>query len=149
MCKRSTLSRVGPVLVGLFLLSGTVDAQRFKWWQDDAVKRQIGLSAKQTKKIDDIFNVTMPDLFKAKQELDRLESDLIPFVDSSTDDAELRDRVDRVETARAELNKRRSVMLLRMRRVLTVEQRVKLESLQKERTRRGPHGKPDGTHERN
>src|SRR5688572_14133874 len=146
MFKRFTLPRVGPLLFGLVLLvPGTVEAQRFKWWTDEAVTRQIGLTAKQTKKIDDIFRGSMPELSKAKEELDRLERELSPLVDSSTDE-ELRQRVDRVETARADLNKRRSVMLLRMRRVLTVEQRVKLESLQKERDRRGPHSKPDRSH---
>lgn len=147
MFKPSSLLRAWPWLLGLVIIlaSGTIEAQRFKWWQDDSVKRQVGLSAKQAKKIDDIFNASMPELVKAKRELDRLESDLIPFVDSSTDDAGLRERVDRVETARAELNKHRSVMLLRMRRVLTVEQRVKLESIPKERLQRGSHDKPERT----
>jgi Spy/CpxP family protein refolding chaperone len=144
MFNRATpLSRFGPLLLGLLLLiPGTVEAQRFKWWQDEGVVRQVGLTAKQAKKIDDIFKGSMPDLVKAKQELDRLERDLIPFVDSATDDSELRERVDRVETARAELNKRRSLMLLRMRRVLSVEQRVKLESLQQDRDRRRAHDTP-------
>lgn len=142
MLKRLTLPRVGPLLLGLLLLiPGAVEAQRFKWWQDEAVVRQVGLTAKQAKKIDDIFKASMPDLVKAKQELDRLEQDLIPFVDSATEDAELRGRVDRVETARAELNKRRSLMLLRMRRVLSVEQRVKFESVQQERDRKGSRDK--------
>jgi Spy/CpxP family protein refolding chaperone len=143
----TTLSRLGPLLLGLLLLiSGTVEAQRFKWWQDEGVVRQVGLTAKQAKKIEDIFKGSMPDLIKAKQELDRLEQELIPFADSSTDDAGLRERVDSVETARAELNKRRSLMLLRMRRVLSVEQRVKLESLQQERDRRRSHDKTKQSH---
>lgn len=142
MLKRLVLPRVGPLLLGLLLLiPGAVEAQRFKWWQDEAVKRHVGLTDKQAKKIDNIFKASMPDLVKAKQELDRLEQDLIPLVDSATDDAELRERVDRVETARAELNKRRSLMLLRMWRVLSVEQRVKFESLQQERDRKGSHDK--------
>jgi Spy/CpxP family protein refolding chaperone len=146
MFNRTTLSRFGPLLLGLVLLiPATVEAQRFKWWQDEGVVRQVGLTPKQAKKIDDIFKSSMPDLIKAKQELDRLEQDLIPFADSSTDDAGLRERVDGVETARAELNKRRSLMLLRMRRVLSVEQRVKLESLQQDRDRR-QHGKPKQSH---
>lgn len=147
MFNRIMLRRVGPLLLGLLLLSpGAVEAQRFKWWQDEAVMRQVSLTAKQAKKIDDIFRASMPDLVKAKQELDRLERDLIPLVDSATDDAELEERVDRIETARAELNKRRSLMLLRMRRLLSVEQRVKLETLQRERDRRGSHDKPNRSH---
>lgn len=136
MSHRATLSCLGSLLLALLLLAPqTVEAQRFKWWQDEAVQRKVGLTGDQTKKIEDIFTTSMPDLVKAKQELDRLEQDLIPFADSSNDDVALSQWVDRVETARAELNKRRSVMLFRIRRVLTVDQRVKLESLQQERGR--------------
>jgi Spy/CpxP family protein refolding chaperone len=147
MCKNATLPRVGSVLLGLLLMTPwTLEAQRFKWWQDESVKQEIGLSARQTRKIDGIFNASMPELIKAKRELDRLERELMPFVDSATDDAGLVARVEAVEMARAELNKHRSVMLLRMRLALTVEQRVKLEALQKARSRRGSHDKPDRAH---
>ena len=144
MSTRTTLPCLIAVLLGaLILLPANVEAQRFKWWHDDTVKRHVGLTAKQTKKLDDIFNGSMPDLAKAKHELDLIERGLVAFADSSNDDAELRDRVNRVETARAELNTRRSVMLFRMRRILSVEQRAKLESLQQERDRRRPqHEKP-------
>jgi Spy/CpxP family protein refolding chaperone len=139
--------RASLLLLGLLgLFPGRVEAQRFKWWQDEGVSQQIGLTPKQAKKIDDIFNAAMPDLFRAKHELDRLEQELVPYVDSSHDDAGLRDRVESVETARAELNKHRSVMLLRMRRVLTTEQRVKLEALQRERSRKGAEAHGTRTH---
>src|SRR5262249_43310630 len=115
---RATLPAFGSVLLACLLMSAdTFAAQRFKWWQDDVVKRKVGLTDEQTKKIEEIFMASMPDLAKSKQELDRLEQELFPFADSTTDDAALRQRIDRVETARAELNKKRTLMLVRMRRV--------------------------------
>jgi Spy/CpxP family protein refolding chaperone len=124
---------LGVVLATVLTVTPDVSAQRFKWWQDEAVQKRFNLTREQAKRIDEIFNNSLPDLRHAKEELDRLEHDLVPLADGSNDDATLKQQVDRVETARAELNKARSLMLLRIRRVLTPDQRVKVEAWQHER----------------
>ena len=48
----------------------------------------------------------------------------------ASDDAQVMAQVGVVEAARSELNKSRTMMLLRMRRVLTPDQRVKFVMLQ-------------------
>ena len=140
MNNRALFPLFGSVLLALLVVSLSAGApQRSKWWQDENVKRKVGLTDDQARKIEDIFMASMPDLARSKRELDRLERELVSFADSSADEVALRQRIDRVETARAELNKLRSMMLFRMRRILTLDQRVKLETIQRDR---------DGMHER-
>jgi hypothetical protein len=74
----------------------------------------------------------MQALDKAEEEFDRLVE--------RGDDASVMEHVEIVEEARGELNKARTVMLLRMRRTLTTDQWAKFTALaaadQRERQRR-------------
>jgi Spy/CpxP family protein refolding chaperone len=49
--------------------------------------------------------------------------------DSTSDEAKVLQTADRVEVTRTELSKTRTLMLFRMRRILTDEQNVKLKAL--------------------
>ena len=66
--------------------------------------------------------------------LDRAEDEFDRLVESG-DDASVLEYVGIVETARAELNKTRTVMLLRMRRSLTTDQWAMFTALADERNR--------------
>jgi len=120
------------VAATLLLLAGTVDAQRFLWWRDDSVQRRLGLAPEQSQRLEDVFQAAAPDLRAGKRRLDAAEKDLARIAEGE-DDAALAAQVGRVEAARAELNTTRSLMLLRMRRVLSADQRTRLDALHKER----------------
>ena len=121
------------MLVGAsLLLPLPVQAQAFKWWQDETAQRHLGLTADQSRRIEDIFQAARPELHRAKSQLDGLEAGLGRVVEGA-DDAVLAQQVARVEDARASLNKARTMMLLRIRRVLSSDQRLKLEALHKQR----------------
>jgi Spy/CpxP family protein refolding chaperone len=127
------------VVLGAAILSAVpASAQGFKWWQSERFKKELGLSQDQSTHIEDIFQHTLPVLKKQKDSLDKAEADFNQMVEVS-DDAQVMAQVTVVEGARAELNKSRTMMLLRMRRVLTPDQRVKFVTLQQE-TR--AHGRP-------
>jgi Spy/CpxP family protein refolding chaperone len=119
-------------------------AQGFKWWQSDTFRRELGLSQDQSTKIEAIFQKTLPVLRQQKDALDKAEADFNQMVEAS-DDAQVMAQVAVVEAARSELNKSRTMMLLRMRRVLTPDQRVKFVMLQQQ-TRN--HDRPGNTHRR-
>jgi hypothetical protein len=70
----------------------------------------------------------LPTLKAKKQTLDGLETEFEKLVERG-DDAAVMEQVGRVEAARAELNKCRTLMLLKMRRTLTTDQWVKLGAL--------------------
>jgi Spy/CpxP family protein refolding chaperone len=128
------------VVLGAAVLwtAAPASAQGFKWWQSDRFKKELGLTLDQSTKIEGIFQRTLPALRTQKDTLDKAEADFNQMVEAS-DDAQVMAQVTVVEAARAELNKSRTMMLLRMRRVLTPDQRVKFVMLQQQ-TR--THGRP-------
>lgn len=109
-----------------------VSAQAFKWWQSETFRRELGLTQDQSTRIEDIFQHSLPALRKQKDVLDRAQADFNQMVEAS-DDAQVMAQVGVVEVARSELNKSRTMMLLRMRRVLTPDQRIKFVTLQQTR----------------
>lgn len=134
------LSRIVALALACLLLAGTAQAQRFAWWRDEGVQRRLGLAADQTRRLEDLFTGALPDLKRGKRQLDAAEQEMARLVDGA-DDSILTQQVDRVEAARSELNKTRAMMLLRMRRVLSAEQRARLDIIHKERQSTGsaPH----------
>jgi Spy/CpxP family protein refolding chaperone len=53
------------------LLAPAASAQGFKWWQSEMFKRELGLTADQSAKIEAIFQKTVPVLRQEKDALDR------------------------------------------------------------------------------
>jgi Spy/CpxP family protein refolding chaperone len=103
------------------------------WWRTQSIVQELGLTADQQTRLNAIFETTMPELRQDREELERLEAKLSRMIqDDRNDDATLSRQIDRVETARATGNKTRSLMLTRMYRVLTREQRVRFEELSKQ-----------------
>ena len=126
------------------VLSTVASAQGFKWWQSDNFRHELGLTQDQSTRIEAIFQQSLAGLRKQKSTLDKAEADFNQMVEVS-DDAQVMAQVGVVEAARSELNKSRTMMLLRMRRVLTPDQRVKFVTLQQQ-TR--DHGRPADDHKR-
>ncbi len=72
----------------------------------------------------------MPALREAKEELDKLDAEVAQVIKPATADVETVNRiVGRAERARAKLTTTRTVMFYRMHRVLSPEQRVKLNAM--------------------
>jgi len=113
------------------LLAPPASAQGFKWWQSEMFKRELGLTEDQSAKIEAIFQKTVPVLRQEKDALDKAQADFNQMIEAS-DDAQVMAQVGVVEAARSELNKSRTMMLLRMRRVLTPDQRVKFVMVQQQ-----------------
>jgi Spy/CpxP family protein refolding chaperone len=101
-----------------------------KWWVDEQSRAELGISDQQSADIEQIFSSSLPRLRAARQELDQLEKTLAQTIkDGVADPSVVKRQVDKVEDLRAELNKGRTLMLYRMHRVLTAEQRQKLEAM--------------------
>ncbi|MBM3777274.1 MAG: periplasmic heavy metal sensor [Acidimicrobiia bacterium] len=109
---------------------------RGRWWQDGTVQREIGLTADQSTRIEGLFQEALPVLRRGKRQLDAAERDLARLIESDdSSESMLVQQVDAVEAARAAMNKTRTLMLLRMRRVLSAEQRDGLDALHRARER--------------
>jgi Spy/CpxP family protein refolding chaperone len=122
------------VLVLLAFSAAPALAQRGKWWQDERFRRELGLTAEQSTRLEEVFQKTQPTLRQRMQALDQAEKEFDRLVETG-DDASVLDQVSIVEAARAELNKTRTVMLLRMRRSLTTDQWAKFTALAEQRNR--------------
>ena len=129
------LIRSAAVMV-LVALAGThVAAQRGKWWQDERFRRELGLTDEQSSRLEAIFQKTQPTLRERMQSLNQAEEQLDRLIEKG-DDASVLEYVGVVESARSELNKTRTMMLLRMRRTLTADQWAKFTALAEERNGR-------------
>lgn len=100
-----------------------------KWWNSEQYKRELGLTQEQSRRLEEIFQAALPHLRAHKATLDTAEAELSRMVERA-DDRTVMEQVTRVETARAELSKMRTMMLLRMRKLLTTDQWAKLTALQ-------------------
>lgn len=103
-------------------------AQRGKWWQDERFRRELGLTAEQSTRLEEIFQKHQPKLREHMRALDQAEDQLSQLIEKG-DDASVMAHMGVVEAARAELNKTRTLMLLRMRRSLTADQWAKFTAL--------------------
>ena len=113
-----------------------------KWWSTDRFKQELKLSDEQSSQIEQIFQASLPKLRASKQDLDREEAGLSRLMAKPVvDEEEVSRSVDRVEAARCDLSRTRTMMLFRMHRVLSPEQRAKLELMHRRDDadrRRGP-----------
>lgn len=121
-------------LLALVVGASTAWAQNFKWWKDERFIKELALTPDQSSRIDTIFQAAQPTLRAQKRALDKLEDELSAMIhDPKVEEAELEAFIGRVEATKSELSKSRSMMIVRMSRVLTSEQSTKLHRLFEER----------------
>lgn len=135
-------------------LAGPVCAQPpFAWWKSEQFRKDLGLTAEQSARIDNVFQAAVPQLRQSNKELDRQEADLSQLIEANADEAKIARQLDKVEATRGNLNKMRTLMLLHQREVLSPEQRVRFKALhqQWDRDRRAKSraGDGDGRPQRN
>jgi Spy/CpxP family protein refolding chaperone len=119
------LSAVGP----LFAQAPPAPGQSFPWWKNEQFRKELGLTAEQSTHIEKIWEVARPELRQEWDQLSKLEEKLSKMIQSDADEAALSRQIDRVETARANANKTRSLMLVQMVKVLSPDQRVRFKGL--------------------
>ena len=126
---------------------GRAQSFGFPWWRDAQFQKDLSLSAEQSARIDTVFQSAISLLRQKREELDQQEAELSRLIAANADEAVVVRQVDKVEGIRAGLNKHRTLMLLRMRQVLSPDQRVKLNKLyedrQKDRKRDNKQGRQE------
>jgi Spy/CpxP family protein refolding chaperone len=130
-------------------VAAPASAQGFKWWQTDRFQKELALTNEQITRIEGIYQTTEPLVRAQKQAIDRREGKLSKVIqDPKSDEAMLLQATDRLEAARTELSRTRTLMLFRIRRVLTDEQNVKINAMHKrdreEREKRESQRKNNG-----
>lgn len=109
---------------------GRGSSERFRrgaWWKNAEVIKEVGISAEQSKKIDDLFHNRLPDAMAREAELKKQDAVLQRLLTERTVGADVIGvQVDRVEASRTTLNKTRTIMIYEMHLVLSTEQYKKL-----------------------
>ena len=105
-------------------------AQNFKWWQAERFQKELKLAPEQITRIEGIFLASEPLLRAQKEAVDRREEKLSKVIsDPKSDEPAVIQATDRLELARNEVTRTRTLMLFRIRRVLNDEQLVKLNAM--------------------
>jgi Spy/CpxP family protein refolding chaperone len=110
-----------------------------RWWADEPERTELGITDQQSAAIEQIWQQAFPRLKELRERLDQLEETMSQMILDAADEAAVMAHVDKVESTRTEANKARVLMLYRMNRVLTPDQRIKLKALRdkRENARRG------------
>jgi Spy/CpxP family protein refolding chaperone len=137
------------VLSAIVLAVPGVASAQGKWWQSERFQKELLLTPEQITRIEGIYQTTMPLLRAQKEAFDRREEKLSKVIaDPKSDEAMVVQATDRLESARNEMSRTRTLMFFRIRRVLSDEQHLKLNVLhehdRKERERRDKERKGKG-----
>jgi Spy/CpxP family protein refolding chaperone len=103
---------------------------RWKWWLHADSRKELGISDKQSRKIDEIWESYAPKQRERSHELEKLEQALAQTIRENVADVlVVAQQVEKVEKLRAEYNMNRTVMIYRIHLLLTPEQRTKVDEL--------------------
>jgi Spy/CpxP family protein refolding chaperone len=101
-----------------------------RWWQSERFQKELGLTKEQITRIEGIYQSATPLLRAQKEAFDRREEKLSKILaDPKSDEAMVVQATDRLEAARNEMGRTRTLMIFRIRRVLTDEQHLKLNAM--------------------
>ena len=103
------------------------DRRAHRWWHSDEGKAVLNLTAEQTATLDKIYRRNQPKQHESMRRLKNEERALSRLIaDMSVEEIDIIRQIDRVEAARSEFRKTRTLMVFRMYRVLNVDQRSTL-----------------------
>ena len=101
-----------------------------RWWQADRFQKELALTAEQITRIEGIYQNAQPLLRAQKEAFDRREEKLSKVIaDPKSDEAAVIQATERLELARNEMSRTRTLMLFRIRRVLNDDQLLKLNKM--------------------
>ena len=102
--------------------------QRHRWWQSEEVTALLDLSGRQAADLDRIYQRSLPKMHESYHRLNAEERTLSRMIaNMQVEEIDITRQIDRVEAARSELSKTRTLMVFRMYRVLNPGQRTALK----------------------
>lgn len=120
-------------------VAGEQSRRRHGWWQSTDVKALLELTDEESTTLDNIYRKARPKLQESMRRLNAEESTLSGLIgDMNIEEIDVTRQIDRVEATRSELSKTRILMLFRMYRVLTEDQRSRLDEWMKREDKKGP-----------
>ena len=116
--------------------------QRHKWWESGDIKGDLSITDEQSNAIEEVYQAARPNLRALMDTLSGEEEALSLLIDADHAlESDVTEQIDKVEAARGALGKERLLMIYRMHRELSIEQRTGLREWMdqnRRRTRRSP-----------
>ena len=111
-----------------------------KWWIDPQLRAELAITDAQSALVEDVWQKSLPKLRDGRDLLEKQEDSLSQMIAADAPETSVVAQIERVENMRAELAKGRTLMIYRMNKVLTPEQRAKVKAMMDRRdgNRRGP-----------
>ena len=104
------------------------DRRAHRWWHSGEDKAALNLTAGQVAALDSIYRRTLPTRRESIRRLKTEENTLSKLIaDMSVGESDIIRQIDRVEAARSEYRKTRTLMVFRMYRILNLSQRTTLK----------------------
>jgi Spy/CpxP family protein refolding chaperone len=118
-----------------------------KWWVEQPDRGEIGISDQQSAKIEEIWRTHVPAQRERWRELEKLEPVVSQLIkDGTADPVDVEKQVERMETLDAQMRAARTMMLYRIHRELTADQRARLKAISERRdAERRKDSKSDST----
>ena len=132
------MTRKASLLAGLILITALPvlaqgDFPEGKWWKRPRLAAEINLTADQSRDIDRVFVQARARLIDLKADLEKKQLSLqTSMEDRGADRKTVEKQIEAVETARAELQKARALMVLDMKQILKPEQWERLLQIQQQ-----------------
>ncbi len=109
------------------------------WWKNSEIVSKLQLSEEQVRKIEDTYLNHRLKLIDLRANLEKQEVQLEPLLDADRpDEGKVATQIDEITAARGRLEKENALMMLAIRRVLTVDQWKKLQTLDETHRTGGP-----------
>jgi Spy/CpxP family protein refolding chaperone len=103
------------------------------WWKNSEIVSKLQLSEEQVRKIEQTFLDHKLKLIDLQADLEKQELRLQPLLDvDHPDEAKVSAQIDLITAARGRLEKENALMMLAIRRELTIEQWKKLQAMREE-----------------
>jgi Spy/CpxP family protein refolding chaperone len=105
-----------------------------KWWRTPELRAEFGISDAQSTELDRIFHSFYASLKSGMADVDRYHKDVSKIMaEGSSSEVDVLHAIDKLEAAKASLARTRMLMLYRMYRVLSPEQRIKVKRYQEQK----------------
>ena len=105
-----------------------------KWWRNEELRAEFAITDAQSAELDRIFHTFYASLKSGMEDVDRYHKDVSKIMsEGSSSEVDVLHAIDKLEAAKASLARTRMLMLYRMYRVLSPEQRVKVKKYQEQK----------------
>ena len=105
-----------------------------KWWRSPELRAEFAITDAQSTELDRIFHSFYASLKSGMEDVDRYHKDVSKIMaEGSSSEVDVLHAIDKLEAAKASLARTRMLMLYRMYRVLSPDQRIKVKRYQEQK----------------